>query len=64
MDEYFDQAASDWNRLGYRHKRAQAVADQLRRQIVILPGMKALEFGCGTGLLGFPLIADFEFVTF
>jgi hypothetical protein len=26
--------------------------------------MKVLEFGRGTGLLGFQLIADFEFVTY
>lgn len=64
MDDYFDQAASDWDRLGYRHERAQAVANQLKRQVDIHPEMKVFEFGCGNGLLGFQLIADFEFVSF
>jgi cyclopropane fatty-acyl-phospholipid synthase-like methyltransferase len=60
----FDQRAQDWDKQPYRHERAKAVALQLQAQIAIRPGMTALEFGCGTGLLGFNLIPYFGFVTF
>jgi 2-polyprenyl-3-methyl-5-hydroxy-6-metoxy-1,4-benzoquinol methylase len=64
MNNYFDKASQDWDQHPDRHERARAVADQIRKQIHIVPGMRALEFGCGTGLLGFNLIQDFAFITF
>ena len=54
----------DWDKGQDKHDRAKAVADQLRSQIAITSDMTALEFGCGTGLLGFNLIPYFAFLTF
>lgn len=56
----FDRVAKDWDSNVMRQERATAVASQLRRQIHIRAGMRALEFGCGTGLLGFMLAPDFD----
>lgn len=64
MPNEFDVAAHTWDQEQYRHDRAKAVADQIRRQITLTPQMKVLEFGCGTGLLGFNLVADVAFLTF
>jgi cyclopropane fatty-acyl-phospholipid synthase-like methyltransferase len=64
MPNEFDVVAQTWDQEQYRHDRAQAVVDQIRRQVVLTPQMRVLEFGCGTGLLGFQLVADVALLTF
>jgi ubiquinone/menaquinone biosynthesis C-methylase UbiE len=54
----FDEKARQWDLNPARHERARAVADAIRRQVALHPQMKALEYGCGTGLLSFELRAD------
>ena len=55
----FDERAKDWDTDPAKVDRARAVADAIRRALDIRPGMTALEYGCGTGLLSFFLQSDF-----
>lgn len=50
----FDQQAAGWDQVQMRHDRARAVADAI---LTRRPGSlgRVLDFGCGTGLLGFAL---------
>ena len=47
----FDKEAASWDERPYRVKLARDIADAIRREITIGPGMDAMDFGCGTGLL-------------
>jgi ubiquinone/menaquinone biosynthesis C-methylase UbiE len=51
----FDQCAATWDDDPIKAARAHAVAEAIRREVPFRPGMRALEYGCGTGLLGFAL---------
>ncbi len=51
----FDALAATWDNDPIKAARAHAVADAIRREVPLRPGMRALEYGCGTGLLGFAL---------
>ena len=51
----FDQKAQEWDKNKMHLERTIAVARQLQKMIPFRPGMKALEFGAGTGLLSFYL---------
>ena len=51
----FDSAASTFD-VDFRIRRAEAVVRQLAAQVEITPTMSALDFGCGTGLVGFELL--------
>lgn len=52
----FNAAAATWDEKPRRVQLAAAVAQAIRRHVPIPPGGKAMEFGCGTGLLTFNLI--------
>jgi predicted TPR repeat methyltransferase len=47
----FDQAAATWDEQPRRVKLAQAVAEDIGRQIHLSRDIDVLDFGCGTGLL-------------
>jgi 2-polyprenyl-3-methyl-5-hydroxy-6-metoxy-1,4-benzoquinol methylase len=51
----FDQRAATWDDDPIKAARAHAVAEAIRREVPFRPGLRALEYGCGTGLLGFAL---------
>jgi ubiquinone/menaquinone biosynthesis C-methylase UbiE len=51
----FDRAAADWDADPARHERARILAERIRMILPLAPGMTALEYGCGTGLLSFAL---------
>lgn len=51
----FDRRAATWDDDPIKAARAHAVAEAIRREVPFRPGMRALEYGCGTGLLGFAL---------
>ena len=51
----FDTKAKDWDSLPRRVALAQAVADAIRKEIRLRDNMRAFEYGCGTGLVGFAL---------
>lgn len=58
MSEYFDKKAKAWDQQKDRVERAHAIAKLMKDRIPITTDMNALEFGCGTGLLGFELIEN------
>jgi ubiquinone/menaquinone biosynthesis C-methylase UbiE len=51
----FDERARDWDADPARVERARAVAEKIRAMVPLTSTMTALEYGCGTGLLGFAL---------
>ena len=54
----FDERARDWDSDPDKVERARQVADAIRRVIPLSNEMKALEYGCGTGLLSFALQSE------
>jgi ubiquinone/menaquinone biosynthesis C-methylase UbiE len=54
----FDERAKDWDSDPDKVERARAVANAMRKSIPLSKQMKALEYGCGTGLLSFALQPD------
>ncbi|MFV0401247.1 MAG: class I SAM-dependent methyltransferase [Oscillospiraceae bacterium] len=57
----FDILASEWD-TPRRRDRAEQIAGHIRRQLD--GGTRAMEYGCGTGLVGFPLHDCFESLVF
>jgi len=55
MTNQFDQRALTWDADPTKTARAQAVAEAMRRRVPLAPTLRALEYGCGTGLLSFAL---------
>jgi 2-polyprenyl-3-methyl-5-hydroxy-6-metoxy-1,4-benzoquinol methylase len=55
MTTSFDQRAATWDDDPVKAARAHAVAEAIRLEVPFRPGLRALEYGCGTGLLGFAL---------
>lgn len=51
----FDKAAEGFDE-DFRIERARAVAEQIADQVPLRPDHAVLDFGCGTGLLGFSLL--------
>jgi len=51
----FDARAATWDDDPAKVERAQAVADAIVRSVELTRTMRALEYGCGTGLLSFML---------
>lgn len=51
----FDQRAQTWDSDPSKTERARAAANAIRKRVPLNPEMKALEYGCGTGLLSFAL---------
>lgn len=57
----FDARAASWDDDPSKVERARAIAEAIRREVPLAPSMVALEYGAGTGLVGFmlrPLLAD------
>jgi len=61
--ENFDLMAKDFD-TDRRIERAQAISNELRMHIVDSTAKSALEYGCGTGLVGLQLIHDFTTILF
>jgi len=59
----FDERAKVWDSDPMKVDRARSVANAIREAVEIRPGMTALEYGCGTGLLSFFLTDDFASIT-
>lgn len=51
----FDQKAATWEQNPIHRARTEAIAAAMRRRIPMDPAWKAIEVGCGTGLLSFAL---------
>jgi len=56
----FDHKAREWDQNTQYHERAAAVAASLLEMVPLRPGLRALEFGAGTGLLSFTLAGHFR----
>ena len=54
----FDDRAQTWDTDPVKQERAEAVATALRQRVPLSRDWRALEYGCGTGLLSFALHAD------
>lgn len=52
---HFDSKARRWDENPLFQERARKIAEAIRRAIPLHPDMSALDYGCGTGLLSFPL---------
>ena len=63
MISHFDAKAASWDEDPQKVERACAVARQIRCHVPLSREMKALEFGCGTGLLSFALKDDLGHIT-
>ena len=59
MAENFDAMAQGFD-TGRRIDRAEIIADEIRGHITSGRGKSAIEFGCGTGLVGLQLASDFD----
>ena len=59
----FDERAKDWDSDPKKVERARVVADAIREVVPLSGEMKALEYGCGTGLLSFALQSDLGQIT-
>jgi len=61
--EDFNLIAKDFD-TSRRVERAKLIADEIRSHISAGHEKSTLEYGCGTGLVGFELINDFKSITF
>lgn len=52
---HFDSKARQWDQNPVFQERAAKLASALRRAVPLSRTMSALDYGCGTGLLSFPL---------
>jgi ubiquinone/menaquinone biosynthesis C-methylase UbiE len=52
---HFDNKAREWDSNPVFQDRAHKIADAIRAAVPLKPSMTALDYGCGTGLLSFPL---------
>jgi len=59
----FDEQARQWDQDAGKVERARRVAEAIVAQAGPLDGQRGLEFGCGTGLLGFALQPHLGHVT-
>ena len=55
MTDDFDARARTWDDDAAKHERAERVADAIAAEVPNLSRMSVLDYGCGTGLLGFAL---------
>jgi len=59
----FDARAATWDDDPAKVERARAVADAIVRSVALTESMRAMEYGCGTGMLSFMLRARLGRIT-
>ena len=60
----FNRAARDWDKNKMRDLRAKSIAEAIIKTVPGPGKLKAMEYGCGTGLLGIRLLPHFKHITF
>jgi predicted TPR repeat methyltransferase len=55
MQDYFKERASDWDKGSIRVDGAKVIADSIQKKVKLSSDMKIMDFGVGTGLLGFEI---------
>lgn len=60
---HFDSKAREWDSDQAFIERANRIADAIRRTVPLNRHMHALDYGCGTGLLSFPLKDELGHIT-
>ncbi len=60
---HFDEAARRWDENPLFQDRARKIADAIRAGVPLSTRMTALDYGCGTGLLSFPLRHELGHIT-
>lgn len=61
---WFDKKSENWDAKAERLQRAEKIYRRMAEQIEISSDSEVLDFGCGTGLLGFNFIKNVKSVTF
>ncbi|HSQ41826.1 MAG TPA: class I SAM-dependent methyltransferase [Fibrobacteraceae bacterium] len=64
MQNQFDQNAANWDAKAYRVDRARIIAQKILARIPVQPHFRMMDFGCGTGLLGFHFVDKAREVVF
>lgn len=64
MENYFDVHSATWDANRDRVERATAIAGLIRQHVPLGAQVRLLEFGCGTGLLGFNFINEVGHIHF
>lgn len=64
MNTKFDLESENWDKEEYRVERAKSISNQILKAINIDKESQILDFGSGTGLLGFNFITKCNCVTF
>ncbi|MFP4622948.1 MAG: class I SAM-dependent DNA methyltransferase [Gemmatimonadota bacterium] len=64
LKDEFHERAKTWDDHPDRTERAAAVARRIREEVPLTPQTRVLDFGAGTGLLGFQLIDHVASVSF
>ncbi|MBE2295345.1 MAG: class I SAM-dependent methyltransferase [Phycisphaerales bacterium] len=59
----FDTRAKQWDNDPIKWERAAAVAAAIRNRVQLSPDLRAMEYGCGTGLLSFALCRELGAIT-
>ncbi len=52
VNRYFDERAASWDEDPARTARTAAIAAAVKAMVPLHPGMRVLDYGCGTGALG------------
>lgn len=60
---HFNDLANSWDLNPLHRERSEAIAFKIKQKINLDPGMKALEYGSGTGILGFLLKDSLKEIT-
>jgi len=55
---HFDSKARQWDENPVFQERGRKIAEAIRKAVPLRRDMSALDYGCGTGLLAFPLRGD------
>ena len=62
MIDHFKNKAKDWDKSPTRNSTPQAIADAIKEKITLREDMSIMDFGVGTGLLGFIIAKEVKTV--